>query len=619
MVENKTILGLTNAGQFEVYPQVWKKHTDDPDLLRVLSSADRQDVSTDEIYPVPACFYFTRTERFALTGDRYGLIAEGAVVELKPGVLMSGANMGKGSAREHAAITLIKAGIKLITAPSFNTTFRENCLNLGLLTSTNPDVVSEIIRTSKIPRKKIVSEFEGTEKEILESGGLFSYNARRLKGELQPPKIETEKRPMTMAEKIIAKHLSTSGEKLFVKPGDQAFVSADWRFSYEVFTALIKQLLQSGELAGYEINDPSSVLLFADHFILSDNPQVPVLLENQSDFTESQQIKESHAQEDGGICHLVMVQDYIKPGDFVIGTDSHTGTGGVLGALCLPVGATAMANSLITKDTLVKIPETLRIDLKGRLNKGVMAKDVMLYILSQPWIRSRENLGKIFEYGGEGLKGLSFDEQTVLSNMTAEAEGKAGIVEPNKIVIDYLVNKRGLSQKEVDNLLVGSDDNAEFSATKEIDLSKVEPMVALPGDPKNAIPVSQLKQTVINKAFIGSCTGGKLDDLSAVAEVLKGNFVNKNVELVVQPASMNIYHQAEKEGLLQIFNKAGAQVVLPACGACIGEGPGKVGLKEVVISASNRNFKGRMGEGDAYLANPRVVAASAIAGFICAG
>lgn len=422
-----------------------------------------------------------------------------------------------------------------------------------------------------------------------------------------------------MAEKIIAKHLSTSGEKLFVKPGDQAFVSADWRFSYEVFTALIKQLLQSGELAGYEINDPSSVLLFADHFILSDNPQVPVLLENQSDFTESQQIKESHAQEDGGICHLVMVQDYIKPGDFVIGTDSHTGTGGVLGALCLPVGATAMANSLITKDTLVKIPETLRIDLKGRLNKGVMAKDVMLYILSQPWIRSRENLGKIFEYGGEGLKGLSFDEQTVLSNMTAEAEGKAGIVEPNKIVIDYLVNKRGLSQKEVDNLLVGSDDNAEFSATKEIDLSKVEPMVALPGDPKNAIPVSQLKQTVINKAFIGSCTGGKLDDLSAVAEVLKGNFVNKNVELVVQPASMNIYHQAEKEGLLQIFNKAGAQVVLPACGACIGEGPGKVGLKEVVISASNRNFKGRMGEGDAYLANPRVVAASAIAGFICAG
>ncbi len=541
----------------------------------------RNNVSTDEIYPVKYCFYFKRIGRFALTGDRFGQIPKGFLKKNKIKFIIAGENFGCGSAREHAAITFKDAGVELIYAYSFNKTFADNCANLDLYTTTYEVVLKRYLSTRKIPKKLI-------------------------RKKLAPVK-KIGNKPMTIVEKIINRHLLENG-KVFL----------DLRFSYEIFTPLIAEILKRKQKNFKKITRPDSIYLFEDHFLLSHNPTVKSLLRAQRLFAKKAHVRLiSFGSKESGICHAVLRENFILPGQIVIGTDSHTSSGGALNALCFGVGATTMAQAIINNQLVFKTPPTVRINFEGRLSKKVMAKDVILYLFTEEIVKSSQAVGCVLEFGGEGLKNFSVDELSVLTNMAVEAGALTGIVEPQESVLNYLAQRRKLSKKYLKNLFVYSDKGAEYQEVLGVALAKIEPMIALPPSPLKVIPLSMLSKKIkINKAFLGSCTGGKLEDLRQAAKILEGRKIKKWVELVVHPASTGVAEQMKKEGLDKIFLAAGGKIYPSVCGACCGQGPGRVAKGEVVISSSNRNYHGRMGEGEAYLANPRVVASSALQGFI---
>jgi 3-isopropylmalate/(R)-2-methylmalate dehydratase large subunit len=274
----------------------------------------------------------------------------------------------------------------------------------------------------------------------------------------------------------------------------------------------------------------------------------------------------------------------------------------------------------------VTVPETARFVLSGKLRPGVCAKDVMLHILSLPFFKSGEGIGKVLEFGGEGIAALPMDERSTLTNMAVEAGGFTGIIEADELVVEYLASQRGLdraSTEDVRRRIVRADPRATYCATFAIDLGAVGPMVATPGDPRNGIPLGSLAGPVrIDIAYGGSCTGGKKADMDMYAGVLsqavaQGKRVAPGVHLYLQFGSQDIRRYAESKGYLDVFERAGAELVDPSCGACIKAGPGASDSPDqVTVSAQNRNFPGRSGPGKVYLASPLVVAASAIAGRI---
>jgi 3-isopropylmalate/(R)-2-methylmalate dehydratase large subunit len=327
------------------------------------------------------------------------------------------------------------------------------------------------------------------------------------------------------------------------------------------------------------------------------------------------------------ICHNKVIEEIALPGQLVVGTDSHTCMAGALGCFAFGVGSTDMANAWYTKDIRVTVPETARFVLQGRLRPGVCAKDVMLHVLSQPFFKSGEGIGKVLEFAGDGVLTMPLDERATLTNMAVEAGGFTGIIEADDVVLDYLVTQRagqeGMPTRgELQKRIVRADPGATYVATFTIDLGAIEPMVALPGDPRNGIPLSTLAATRIDIAYGGSCTGGKKADMDMYAEVLseavkKGKKVADGVHLYIQFGSQDIRRYAEGRGYLDVFAQAGAELVDPSCGACIKAGPGvSQSPEQVTVSSQNRNFPGRSGPGKVYLASPLVVAASAIAGRI---
>jgi 3-isopropylmalate/(R)-2-methylmalate dehydratase large subunit len=328
------------------------------------------------------------------------------------------------------------------------------------------------------------------------------------------------------------------------------------------------------------------------------------------------------------ICHNKVVEEIALPGQLVCGTDSHTCMAGALGCLAFGVGSTDMANAWFTSDVRVTVPETAKFILKGRLRAGVCAKDVMLHILSQPFFKTGQGIGKVLEFSGDGIAPLPLDERATLTNMAVEAGGFTGIIEADEVVVDYLVKQRGLEAAGVRPLIVRADPDAHYVAVFEVDLAAIAPMVATPGDPRNGVPLSNLRQTnggadvAIDIAYGGSCTGGKKADMDMYASVLssavaKGKRVAHGVHFYLQFGSQDIRRYAEAKGYLEVFAKAGAELVDPSCGACIKAGPGASSSPDqVTVSAQNRNFPGRSGPGKVYLASPLVVAASAIAGRI---
>jgi len=327
------------------------------------------------------------------------------------------------------------------------------------------------------------------------------------------------------------------------------------------------------------------------------------------------------------ICHNKVVEEIALPGQVVAGTDSHTCMAGVLGCFAFGVGSTDMANAWYTRDIRVTVPETARFILGGKLPAGVTAKDVMLHILSLPFFKTGQGIGKVLEFAGEGIRAMGLDERATLTNMAVEAGSFTGIIEADDVVVDYLVAQRGLEPEAVRKLVVKADPGATYAATFELDLSAMVPMVATPGDPRNGVPLTDLAKAPgggvkIDIAYGGSCTGGKKADMDMYAEVLRaavgrGQRVADGVHLYLQFGSQDIRRYAESKGYLEIFTRAGAEIVDPSCGACIKAGPGSSDSPDqVTVSSQNRNFPGRSGPGKVYLASPLVVAASAIAGKI---
>jgi homoaconitase/3-isopropylmalate dehydratase large subunit len=328
------------------------------------------------------------------------------------------------------------------------------------------------------------------------------------------------------------------------------------------------------------------------------------------------------------ICHSKMLESYAEPGQLIVGTDSHTPHSGAIGCIAFGVGTTAIFNSWITKDVRVSVPPSFKVIVRGQKPANVTAKDFMLEILRHPYIKDGHAIGQIIEYAGEAVEALSVDERATMTNMAAEVGAFTGIVVPDEKAVEYLVAERGLAQEQAEQLCanLNSDPDAEYVKVIEIDATSIRPMVALPGDPGNGLYIDELSSEPIrlNVAYAGSCTAGKKEDMDMYAAVLReaergGLRVHADVKLFIQCGSQEVRQYCEEEGYLTLFERMGAEFIEPGCGACIAAGPGTSRTKdEVTISSQNRNFPGRSGPGQLYLASPYTVMASAIAGYVTA-
>jgi len=599
-------------------------------------------ISTDEITPGWVCFYYDETlGQYVYVGMREGAVQKDEVKNGNFAVVVSGLSKGCGSSRETAPYAEKAAGVQLVIAKSIEKIYGQNSQNIGLLTSTDFSLIDRIRNNEEIALSEFTKGLDPVSQDIVSYGGLFNYNKARLSGQISPPPTTTTKRPMTIVEKIIASHAFVTAGKIgveAVKPGDALFAVADVRFSHEYVTPMAESLFKQALGKDARVSEAESVFAFRDHLtflgrVMSPKHREMGLLEKadglattQESFTSSQNIKLYGENPEGGseaICHNAVVEDLALPGQIVIGTDSHTCMAGVLGCFAFGVGSTDMANAWYTKDIRIRVPETVRYVLKGTKRNDVAAKDVMLHILASEYMKTSKGIGKVLEFAGDDLKNWSMDERATLTNMAVEAGGTTGIIEPDEMTLEYIVRTRDLDAEEVRKGFTFSDADAEYAAVFEIKLDEIAPMVATPGDPRNGIPIESLTEDVrIDAAYGGSCTGGKMADMDMYAEVLKnaleqGKHVAEGVHLYIQFGSQKIKQYARAKGYLEIFEKAGAELIDPSCGACINAGPGASPSAETVtVSAQNRNFPGRSGPGKLYLASPYVVAASAIAGKI---
>ena len=601
-------------------------------------------ISTDEITPGWVCFYYDETlGQYVYVGMREGAVQKDEVKRGNFAVVVSGLSKGCGSSRETAPYAEKAAGLQLVIAKSIEKIYGQNSQNIGLLTSTDFGLIERIRRSEEIALDEFTKGLDPISQDIVSYGGLFNYNKARLSGQICPPPVTTTKRPMTIVEKIIARHAFVTAGRVgvdAVKPGDSLFAVADVRFSHEYVTPMAESLFKQALGANARVSEPESVFAFRDHLtflgrVMSTKHREMGLLEKaeglattQESFTSAQNIKLYGENPEGGseaICHNAVVEDLALPGQIVIGTDSHTCMAGVLGCFAFGVGSTDMANAWYTKDIRIRVPETVRYVLKAKKRKDVAAKDVMLHILSTEYMKSSKGIGKVLEFAGDDLKNWPLDERATLTNMAVEAGGTTGIIEPDEVTLEYIVRTRDLDAEEVRKGFTYSDPDAEYAAVFEINLDEITPMVATPGDPRNGIPIDDLNEEVrIDAAYGGSCTGGKMADMDMYAEVLQhalaeGKHVAEGVHLYIQFGSQKIKQYARERGYIEIFERAGAELIDPSCGACINAGPGASPSAETVtVSAQNRNFPGRSGPGKLYLASPYVVAASAIAGKIVA-
>jgi len=605
------------------------------DLALGEAGALRDDVSTDEMTPQSVCvLYDERIGGGLLIGFRAGErlpIAKDAIRNGGYSVIVAGKRYGKGSAREHSPLAHRAAGIRLIVAESFERIFRQNCDNLGIFTSTDFALVDRIRRREAVSIDDLVADRETLAAELLRSGGLLPYckrqgTAPRAKG--RGPELNA---PKTLVQKILERHAVDPGRPL--RTGEGGFVFADWRFAYEYYTGLIEHLLHLNFGRPAPLYDAGSILLFEDHLTFADRsplhvalgllPGVKELFDAHRRFAQDYGLRNHGALASGegseGICHAVIAERYALPGQVVAGTDSHTSHSGALGCLAFGVGATDMASSLVTGTVRLTAPATLRIELEGRLPAGVTAKDLALHLLAQPDIKAGSGIGKVFEFAGPAIAALSTDERATLTNMTAELGGFAGIVAPDEETARFLRERRGLDF-EIEPWMK-SDDGAALAGVVRIDCSGLTPMVAAPGDPGNGLPLAQLaERTRLDIAYGGSCTAGKREDFDQYHAVLawaakRGLRVAPGVKLYLQFGTLAVRDYCRERGYLETFERVGAEMLLPGCGACAGGGPGNsTRAEQVTVSAINRNFPGRSGPGKVWLASPPTVAASAIAG-----
>lgn len=637
--------------------------TEDPELIkRQLAGADlpwdvehcernpklRDDISTDEITPAHICFFFDETlGEFPYTGLKAGNELPIQRGDIKRGgfvCAVSGKRRGKGSSREQSPYAERSAGIRLVIADNIERIYKQNCQNLGVLTSTNFALIDKIRKQELIPLSEFTQGEDEITREIIEYGGLFEFNVARLQKKIFLPSVKTQPRPMSLAEKIFARHMIDQTGNVgvsAVKPGDAGFARTDIRFSHEYVTPMSAIFFEHFVGKEAPVNDATSVIFFRDHLtfldeVLSPEKRKMGLLDlatqlklKQENFGRSRGIKLHGELKDRkgsqGICHSIVLESYALPGQLVVGSDSHTPHSGAIGAVAFGIGTTDLFNSWLTKDVRVKVPESVKVVVRGQRRPNVTAKDFILQILAMDYVRTGRALAKVIEYAGEAIEELSVDERATMTNMAAEIGGFTGIVAPDEKVLEFLVERRGMDRAKAESLIEGlrSDEDAEYAHVIELNANDIYPMVATPGDPGNGKFIHDLNTPVpVEIAYGGTCTAGKNEDMDMYARVLadalaQGRRVADSCKFYIQFGSQDTRDYCVSKGYLDIFRRAGAEVIEPSCGACINAGPGvSTRPDQVVISAQNRNFPGRSGPGQMYLASPLTVAASAVAGFI---
>ncbi len=559
---------------------------------RVLKLGD--DINTDDIIPA----------KRGTNGDpehlkRYALEHLIGVDQLlQYDVIEAGKNFGCGSSREYAPLAIQAAGIKTVRAQSFAEIFYRNSINIGLPLEFFDEQTQDPVVAA-----------------ITEEGGLFPLNQKRQRGEVKIPVSQTASRPMTMAEKMLAR----ASNNTYVQPGELVFAQVDLAMSHDAIAGPVAALFHQHFGADAKVWDPEKLVLVADHFIqindIRSDVGAPKMYKDMVAFAQEQNchlLDMVSPGEAAGICHVLLPeQGFIRPGMIVAGTDSHSCTYGAFGAFSTGVGSTDMANLFAMGDLWIRVPPTILVELSGTLPTGISAKDIMLFLLGQ--IGCGGATSKVIEFRGTIIQQLPMDERMTLANMVIECGAMCGLIAPDDLTEKYV---NGHTSIPFEAMI--SDPNAAFESVYRFDLSTLEPQVACPPKPDQVVGISDLGDVPITRAFIGSCTGGKLHDLAEAAAVVGAHKINPKVQLFVVPASQAVRQQAETLGYLECLETAGAQVLKSGCGACINAGAGVLGPMETGVYATNRNFKGRSGDPSAqnYLASPRVVAISAIRGKI---
>ncbi|HET9767938.1 MAG TPA: aconitase family protein [Thermoanaerobaculia bacterium] len=634
--------------------------TKDPELIRRqlrgeldLTLADLRapqdlldDINTDAMTPAWVCFHhrpedLAREAYAGLVVDGERLFPRDALYGGNFEVIVSGLRKGVGSSRETATQAEKWSGIRLAVAESFAPIHAANNVNQGVLMA-GYDVLARLMAGEGVPLAELYRGYDPITQLIVQQGGLFPFAKALARGEVELPRPNTERRPMTMAEKVLARHmLGVDDERRYVKPGDAVVVSVDGGYSHEFTTAQVHYFLQQEYGPAYRIQNPERFAVFEDHLVYADEvrkmrpflDQIETLRQLQRDFQRHTGVRDFSAQDrvSPGICHEVAREQMIEPGQFVQATDSHTCMGGVNNALAWGVGATEYASLVYDGFTTVEVPESIRFELVGELPESCTAKDVMLYILMR-YAREEKTLNRVMEFTGPGLVSLSPDERATLTNMATECAARTGICAADERTLQWIAARRpGTDLEKLRAQVVEPDPDAEYAGgIHVIDLASLRPMVAHPGDPDHGVPsdptngelVDRLGEVKIDIAYAGSCTAGKIDDFVFYHRVCKdavdhGWKVAPGVELIMQFGSREVEEFAREQGFLDTFEKAGVRLIHPGCGACIGCGPGvSETADQVTVSAINRNYKGRSGPGRLYLASPLTVAASAFTGTI---
>ena len=630
-------------------------------LVREQAGPLRDDVSTDEITPAHILSHYDDAlGDFAHTGLRCGdenPIARRSLRQAGFQVLVAGRRYGKGSSREHSPTAEKLAGVQLVIAESFERIYRQNADNIGLFTSTDFGLLVRIERGEDITLADLVRGREALAASVLGVGGLLRWGQRFLLGVDSPTGMGScsedhtpspegtascpENGPQTLFEKILMRHRlaarHTPGQP---QPGDGLFVKADWRFIHEYYTGMADTLLRGALGTDFTLQRPKQIVVFEDHTSYVDESPAHVrggLIANMHAMRQAQRnfaarhglrmhrtLTEAEVLlDDGhnvaGISHAMVAEHYALPGQVVVGTDSHTPHSGALGCVAFGVGTTDMANAFVTGAVRVTLPECVRVELQGRMSAGVTAKDLMLQLLATPYIRSGSGVGMVFEFTGEGIAHLSTDERATLTNMCAELGGLTGIVAPDAETLRFIRERRGVDAV-IDDWM-HSDEGAQYAHHMALNLTQLAPMVARPGDPGQGLALVDLPERVrIDMAYGGSCTAGKREDFDHYHRVLSWGLKNglkvpAGVQVFLQYGTTAVRDYCMTQGYDKTFAALGVRILQPSCGACANCGPGSsTDAAQVTVSAINRNFPGRSGPGQVWLASPPTVMASALAG-----
>ena len=414
---------------------------------------------------------------------------------------------------------------------------------------------------------------------------------------------------IALAATITEKILANAAGREQVTPGEIITAKVDAVIGHDITTAAFREL---EKMHVDKVFDREKVYFTADHFVPSPTLDAAAQLKDLSAYIEKYEIKHWFAQGRGGICHAIFPeQGLIRPGMVVVGSDSHTCTFGALGAFSSGLGATDVAAAMALGELWLKVPSSIKFSFSGALPAMVTGKDMILYTIGRIGVDGARY--KAMEFCGETIRNLPIDDRFTICNMAVEAGAKNGIIEADHVARAYLEGRT-----RTPFLTFSSDQDAAYEEEYCYDVTRLQPMVAQPFSPANVAPVCEIPGVKLHQVVIGSCTNGRISDLRAAARILRGKRAAPGVRLLVLPATQQIYLQAVKEGLIEIFVEAGAMISPPVCGPCLGGHLGLLADGEVAISTTNRNFVGRMGHKNSrvYLSSPYTAAASAVAGYI---